>query len=218
LLPSLGSQNWQQGGLRASANRRPRARCARPSRVRGAGVDVAGRRACSQSVLVRSSASVHRRAAPRCRPGRADGRRRTRSCRGPRLVRGHRSDRRQDGLDRDSLRLHRDARPSRLYRREARHACQRGGRRGDRRPERRRRTHRAVRLLRPPRNGAGPGLRRSAGLPSGEARRCGPDTAARGVRLRGGACRRAADGSASGAGRGRGDRPAPGLERRAPRR
>src|SRR5207253_800404 len=128
----------------------------------GACLDLARGRARLTSVLIRSRPPVRRRSAPRHRPGRAYGLAGARARGGCRLVRGHRSDGRKDGLDRDAVRIHGDARPSRLDRRQAGRARRRGICRRRSRPERRLRPLRSVRLLRRSPDARSTGLRRPA--------------------------------------------------------
>jgi hypothetical protein len=132
---------------------------------------VAGRRADAAPLLLRHGSSVRGGPTSRRRSRSAGGRERARPCRRDSDVRRHGSDRREDGVDRDAVRLHSDARPPRLDRRQARRARLRRLRGRHGRPQRRRRPRRTVRLLRAARDEQGPGIRRSADLPPGAARR-----------------------------------------------
>jgi hypothetical protein len=164
--------------LHDPANRCRRALRARPACIRCAGLDLASRRVCASSLLLRPCAPVRRRAAPRRRPRGSERDRCACAGRRRRLVCRHGADRREDRLDRDAVRVHRDARASRVDRRQARDACDRGRRRRDRRPERRGRSGGAVCLLRPSGDGRGPGLRRPADVPAGATRGRGAGGAA----------------------------------------
>jgi hypothetical protein len=153
--------------LRDPANRCRRALRARSARICGAGLELARRRACAPSFLLRPRAPVRARAAPRRRPRSSERNRRARACRGSRHIRRHGAHRREDPFDRDALRIHRDARAPGVDRRQPRDARDRGRRRRHRGAERRGRSRRAVRLPRPAAHGRGPGLRGSADVPSG---------------------------------------------------
>ncbi len=111
-------------------------------------MDLARRRPGAASVFLRSGPPLCGRSAPRRRSRRAHRHKRAGAGRGRCLVRRHRPERRQDGFDRDAVRLHGDARPSRLDRREARRARGGGFCRGDRRSKRRRGAGRSIRVLR----------------------------------------------------------------------
>jgi hypothetical protein len=172
--------------LRDPANRCRRALRARPAHIRCAGLDLARRRVCAPSLLLRPCAPVCRRAAPRRRPPGSERNRCAWAGRRRRHVRRHGADRREDRLDRDAVRVHRDARSSRVDPRHARDARDRGRRRRDGRPERRGRPDGAVCLLRPSGDRGGPGLRRPPGVPAGATRGRGVGDAAGGRRR---ACR-----------------------------
>ena len=191
------------------ATRRPRVppirrRCAlhpAPACVCSAGLDMAGRWSRPAAVLVRPCAPVRGGSAPWRRPGRTDRLGGARAGERRRHVRRNRAERGQDRLDRDAVRVHGHARPSRLDRRAARSARHRRLRCRDGRAERRRRRRGAVRLLRRAGDGRGSGLRRSADVPARTAGR-------RDVRATPGAparaaCHRRARGRAAGHTRGR---------------
>jgi hypothetical protein len=136
-------------------------------------------RARPSSVLVRQRAPIRGRAAPRHRYRRTGGSGRARNGERCRDVRRHCADGRQDGVDRDAVRLHRHTRAPRLDRRESRRVCRGGRRCRRRRSEWRCRPRRAVRLLRAAHDGRRPGLRRSAGVLAGAACHCRACPAAR---------------------------------------
>jgi hypothetical protein len=124
-------------------------------------VDVARRRAGAAALLVRPCPPVRRRTAPRRRPRSAERHSGARARAGDGHLRGHRPDRREDGVDPDLVGLHADARASRVDRHRARGAGRRGSGRRHRRPERRGGPHGALRLLRRSRHERRPGVRRS---------------------------------------------------------
>jgi hypothetical protein len=150
---------------------------------------MARRRPSPSSLLVRSCASVRRRAASRHRSRRDDGDERARPGAGRRRVRRHRAHRRQDGVDRDVPWLHGDAGAPWLDRGRARGFRGRGRGRRHGRPERCRRPRRAVRLLWPAHDGGRAGVRRSAGVPASAARCPGHARPSPGSLAGGGLCR-----------------------------
>jgi hypothetical protein len=127
-------------------------------------LDVARRRSGAAAVCVRPHASVRGRPASRCRSRRSERRSCARSGGGNGLVRWDGADRRQDGVDRDAVRLHRHARAPRVDRGGAR--CARRGGLGRRygRTERRGRLDGALRLFRHTHDERSTGVRRSADL------------------------------------------------------
>jgi hypothetical protein len=163
LLRSRCSQHWQQGGNCAATcgpdHLRVCAPCHRCPRL-----DVARRRSGVAAVRVRPRASLRRRPASRRRSRRSERQPCARPGGGNGLVRGDGADRRQDGVDRDAVRLHRHARAPRVDRGGAWGAS--GGRLGrrDGRAERRGRLDGALRLLRHAHDERSAGVRRSAGL------------------------------------------------------
>ncbi|MEN3313760.1 MAG: hypothetical protein V7645_3089 [Actinomycetota bacterium] len=163
MLRSGCSQNWQQGGNCASTCGPDHLRVCAP-RHRCARVDVARRRSAAAAVCVRPCASLRRRPASRRRSRRPERQPCARPGGGTGLVRGDGADRRQDGVDRDAVRLHRHARAPRVDRGRAR--CGRGGRLGrrDGRAERRGRFDGALRLLRHAHDERSAGVCRSADL------------------------------------------------------
>jgi hypothetical protein len=161
LLPSTRSQIRQQGGDDA-ATRCPVRVCIGATCFGRERVDLARRRPRAAVFLVRSRASVRRRPTPRSRHRGIDRNSGARAYARRRLVRRHGADWGEDGLDPVGVRLHRDARPSRVDRGQARRARRRGVCRRHRRAERRRRPGGTVRLLRCPRNHRRGGLRRSS--------------------------------------------------------
>ena len=126
-------------------------------------MDVARRGSRPAPVPVRPVAPVRRRSTPRHRRRCVGGHERRRAQRRRRDIRRHRADRRQDDLDRDTIRVHDDASPSRLDRRQAR--CARERRRRCRHG-RRCRQRRALRVFRCATDGGRAGLSRSARIPA----------------------------------------------------
>ncbi len=125
---------------------------------------MARRRPGAAAVFVRPCAPLRGRSAPRRRSRRCQRRLCARPRRGNRVLRRDGPDRREDGVDPDGVRVHRDARPPRVDRRDA--GCTRRGRVGrrDRRAERRGRADGSLRVLRRARDERSAGLCRSAHL------------------------------------------------------
>jgi hypothetical protein len=125
---------------------------------------VARRRAGAAAVSVRPRAPLRGRTTPRRRSWRTH--RQPRACThgGCGVLCRDGADRRQDGLDRDAVRIYGHARPSRVDRSDSRRARTRSVRRGHRRPERRGRPDRPVRVLRGSGDERSAGLRRSSDL------------------------------------------------------
>jgi hypothetical protein len=163
LLRSRCSQNWQQGGTGAATCGSDHLRVCAPC-YRCPRLDVARRRSGAAAVCVRPRAPLRRRPASRRRSRRSERQLRARPGRGNGLVRGDCADRRQDGVDRDAVRLHSDALAPRVDRGGAWGAS--GRRLGcrDGRAERRGRLDGALRLLRHADDERSAGVRRSADL------------------------------------------------------
>jgi hypothetical protein len=163
LLRSRCSQNWQRGGNCAATCGPDHLRVCAP-RHRRPRLDVARRRSSAAAVCVRPRTPLRGRPAPRCRSRRSE----RRSCAGPGggngLLRGDGADRRQDGVDRDAVRLHRHARAPRVDRGGARCARRGGLGRRDGRTERRGRLDGALRLFRHAHDERSAGVRRSPDL------------------------------------------------------
>jgi len=142
----------------------PRHLCVCAPCQRRARLDLACRRPGAASVHVRPRASLCGRPTSRRRSRSSERQPRARPGRGNRVVRGDGADRWEDSVDRDTVRLHRNARPSRVDRRGARGARRRRLGRRDGRAERGGRLGGPLRVFRCTHDERSTGVRRSPQL------------------------------------------------------